>query len=111
VVTRCICSALLSVETFTGSESSPIVFAPGKAATTGCQRATECSATTGCQRATECCVLIATREETIQGRLKSPLMSQREHIGKEWSGNFIGQLRKGFESIVPKRCPRKNSAL
>jgi hypothetical protein len=38
-------------------------------------------------------------------------MRQREHIGKEWSGNFIGELRRGLESTVPKRCPRKNSAL
>jgi hypothetical protein len=43
----------MDVETFMmDSRNSPIVFAPGKAATTGCQRETECYA------------LLATREET-----------------------------------------------
>ena len=79
------------------SGNSPIVFAERKAAKTGFQMGTEC------------CVLIATREETTQRRLNSSLMRQIEHIGKEWSGNYIGESKRGLKSIVLKICPRKNS--
>jgi hypothetical protein len=81
----------MGVETFMmDSKNSPTVFAPGKTATTGCQRETECSA------------LLATREETIYRSLKPPLTRQKEHIGKDWSVNFMGESRGMLESTVPK---------
>jgi len=71
-------------------KNTPIVFALGKVATTGCQRETECSA------------LLVTRKETTQWSLKLPLTRQKEHIGKDWSVNFMGESRGMFESTVPK---------
>jgi hypothetical protein len=80
----------MGVETFMmDSENSPTVFAPGKAATTKCQRETECSA------------LLATREETTWRNLKPPLTRPKEHIGKDWSVNFMGESRGMSEPTVP----------
>jgi len=77
------------VETFMmDSENSPTVFAPGKAATTGCRRKTECSA------------LLATRD--TERSLKPHLTRPKEHIGKDWSVNFMGESRGMFKSTVPK---------
>jgi hypothetical protein len=78
---------------------SPIVFAPEKAATTGFQRKTGCSA------------LLAMSKETAWRCPKLPLTRQKQHIGKDWSVNFVDESRGRFESTGPKICPRKNFAL
>jgi hypothetical protein len=62
----------------------------------------EKTVTTGCPRGIECFARVATRKETIYRSQKYPLMRQNEHIGKQWSEKFIGELRKGFESTTLK---------
>jgi hypothetical protein len=62
----------------------------------------EKTVTIGCPRGTECSALLATRKDTIYRSQKYPLMRKKEHIGKQWSEKFIGELRKGFESTTLK---------